>query len=90
MKRSTAAIAASVFLTTGLLAGSAIADEALETRKDVRESAGVEAGDRANARKEVVEASGADVSERAEARESAGVEAGDRAEARKNVREAVD
>ena len=49
MKKITATIALSVFLATGLLAGSAVADEALETRKDVREAAGVEAGDRAEA-----------------------------------------
>ena len=49
MKKITTTIGLSVLLATGLLAGRAVAGEALETRKDVREATGVEAGDRAEA-----------------------------------------
>ena len=72
-------------LTIGLASTSSAAD-----RKEIREAAGVEAGDRIDRRSEVREKVEVDASDRKEAREAAGVEAGDRVDRRKEVREKVD
>jgi hypothetical protein len=89
-RRLALTIVLSTCVATGLIASSSWAGEAkesVESRKDVRETAGVEPGDRGDKRREVREST--DPSDRAEARESAGVEAGDRRGKRKEVREAV-
>lgn len=91
-RRLASTIALSTCLATGLVASSSWAGEAkenVERRKDVRENAGVEAGDRGDKRREVRESADVDPSDRAEARESAGVEAGDRRGRRKEAREAI-
>jgi hypothetical protein len=78
-------IALSNCLAIGLVSTASATD-----RKEVREAAGVEAGDRVDRRREVRDNVEADVSNRKEVREAAGVEAGDRVDRRREVREAID
>jgi hypothetical protein len=85
VKRTVTTIALFSCLVIGLASTSSAND-----RQEVREAAGVEAGDRVDRRREVRDNVEADVSERKEVREAAGVEAGDRIDRRKEVREAID
>ncbi len=81
-------IALAICMALGLASTSSAND--LDDRKEVREAAGVEAGDRVDRRQEVRESAEVDVDDRKEAREEAGVEAGDRVDRRKEVRESTD
>jgi len=83
-KKIVVMIALSTFLTFGLVSASSAKD-----RKEMREAAGVEAGDRVDRRSEVRDNVEADAGDRKEVREAAGVEAGDRVDRRSEVRESV-
>ncbi len=85
-RRLVLTILLSTCLVVGLVASSG-AIESIETRKDIRENANVEVGDRGDKRREVREAT--DPGDRSEAREAAGVEVGDRRGKRKEAREAI-
>ena len=85
MKKIVAMIALSTCLTIGLVSTSSGKD-----RKEMREAAGVEAGDRVDRRGEARENVEADAGDRKEMREAAGVEAGDRVDRRSEVRESID
>ncbi len=85
MKKIVVMIALSTCLTIGL-ASTSIADD----RMEMREAAGVEAGDRVDRRREVRDNVEADAGERQEMREAAGVEAGDRVDRRSEARESFD
>ena len=85
MKKIVVMIALSTCLTIGLASTSGAKD-----RKEVREAAGVEAGDRVDRRREVHDNVEADTGDRKEMREAADVEAGDRVDRRSEVRESVD
>ena len=85
MKQIVVMIALSTCLTIGLVSTSSGKD-----RKEMREAAGVEAGDRVDRRSEVRDNVEADAGDRKEVREAAGVEAGDRVDRRSEVRESVD
>jgi hypothetical protein len=85
MKKIVVMIALSTFLTIGLASTSSAGD-----RKEVREAAGVEAGDRGDRRREVRDNVEADAGDRKEVREAADVEAGDRVDRRSEVRESID
>ena len=78
-----------IALSTSLAIGLASTSSAKD-RKEMREAAGVEAGDRVDRRSEARENVEADAGERKEMREKAGVEAGDRVGRRREVREAID
>ena len=82
-------IVVTTVLSTCLAVGLASTSGAND-RQEVREAAGVEAGDRVDRRQEVRGNVEADVSDRVEVREAAGVEAGDRVDRRSEVREAVE
>ena len=84
VKRTVVTVALSVGLATLFVASTSGAGEV--NRAEAREKAGVEAGDRAEIRKD----SEVDVDDRKEAREKAGVEAGDRVDRRSEVRERVE
>ena len=85
MNKIVVMIALSICLTIGLASTSSAKD-----RKEVREAAGVEAGDRVDRRSEVRDNVEADAGDRKEVREAAGVEAGDRVDRRSEVRESLD
>ena len=85
MKKIVVMIALSTCLTIGLASTSSASD-----RKEVREAAGVEAGDRVDRRSEVRDNVEADAGDRKEAREAANVEAGDRVDRRSEARESID
>jgi len=85
IKRIVVMIALSTCLTIGLASTTSAKD-----RKEMREAAGVEAGDRVDRRREVRDNVEADAGDRKEMREAAGVEAGDRVDRRSEVRESVD
>jgi hypothetical protein len=85
MKKIAVMIALSTCLTIGLASTSSAGD-----RKEVREAADVEAGDRVDRRSEVRDNVEADAGDRKEMREAANVEAGDRVDRRSEVRESVD
>jgi len=85
MKKIVVMIALSTCLTIGLASTSSAGD-----RKEVREAAGVEAGDRIDRRREVRDNVEVDAGDRKEVREAAGVEAGDRVDRRSEVRESID
>jgi len=85
MNKIVVMIALSTCLTIGLASTSSAKD-----RKEVREAAGVEAGDRVDRRSEVRDNVEADAGDRKEMREAADVEAGDRVDRRSEVRESVD
>jgi hypothetical protein len=87
VKRVVVTAALSIGLATLLVASISGAGE-VDDRKELREKAGVEAGDRAEVRQDVRKE--VDVDDRTEAREKAGVEAGDRVDRRKEVRERVE
>ena len=85
MNKIVVMIALSTCLTIGLASTSSAKD-----RKEVREAAGVEAGDRVDRRSEVRDNVEVDAGDRKEMREAADVEAGDRVDRRSEVRESVD
>jgi hypothetical protein len=85
MKKIVEMLALSTCLTIGLASTSSAGD-----RKEVREAAGVEAGDRGDRRREVRDNVEADAGDRKEVREAADVEAGDRVDRRSEVRESID
>lgn len=85
MNKIVAMIVLSTCFTLGLVSTSSAND-----RKEIREAAGVEAGDRVDRRSEARENVEADAGDRKEAREAAGVEAGDRVDRRSEAREAID
>ena len=85
MKKIVMMIALSTCLTIGLASTSSAND-----RKEMRETAGVETGDRVDRRSEVRDNVEADAGDRKEVREAADVEAGDRVDRRSEVRESVD
>lgn len=85
MNKIVVMIALATCLTFGFASMSSADD-----RKEVREAAGVEAGDRVDRRSEARENVEMDAGDRKEVREAAGVEAGDRADNRSEVRESID
>mgnify|MGYP001824293251 CR=1 FL=1 len=85
MKQIVVMIALSTCLAIGLVSTSSAGD-----RQEVREAAGVEAGDRVVRRSEARDNVEADAGDRKEVREAAGVEAGDRVDRRSEVRESID
>ena len=85
MNKIVVMIALSTCLTIGFASTSSAKD-----RQEVREAAGVEAGDRVDRRSEVRDNVEADAGDRKEVREAADVEAGDRVDRRSEVRESVD
>jgi hypothetical protein len=85
MKQIAVMVALSASLTIGLVSTSSAKD-----RMEMREAAGVEAGDRVDRRSEARENVEADAGDRKEVREAAGVEAGDRVDRRSEVRESID
>ena len=85
MKQIVVMVALSTSLTIGLVSTSSGND-----RMEMREAAGVEAGDRVDRRSEVRENVEVDADDRKEVREAAGVEAGDRIDRRSEVRESID
>ena len=84
-KKIVVMIALSTCLTIGLASTSSAGD-----RQEMREAAGVEAGDRVDRRSEVRDNVEADAGDRKEAREAANVEAGDRVDRRSEARESID
>lgn len=80
---------AMIALTTCLSLGFASTLGAND-RQEVREAAGVEAGDRVDRRSEVRDEVDVDADDRKEAREEHDVEAGDRVDRRSEAREKID
>ena len=85
MNKIVVMIALSTCLTIGFASTSSAND-----RQEVREAAGVEAGDRVDRRSEVRDNVEADAGDRKEMREEAGVETGDRVDRRSEVRDNLD